>query len=140
MLSQNFRLNSNDKAQAVSALRSHFNNNKLSAEEFNDRKLLVAVADRLEDLETIFADLGGVPEATGSWRAALKKQGQQLEMLDISCIVIFLSIFGMLHFIIGAQWAWILLPAIVLVPMVPRFLVDFNREDEQLCFESGAQK
>ncbi len=139
MRSRDFHLTPYDKAGARRTLKVLFESGKLTAEDYENRKLLVAVAGTAEDLEKIFLDIGGIPESSRIWRSLLKSRGRQLKALDAICLVGFVAFLVVAHRVLHVEWVVLLFPALVFIPVIPRVLVDLNREEE-LYYETGKTK
>lgn len=140
MDSRDYLLNSYDRTVAERTLEVHLKNGRLSTEDYTNRKLLIAVAENTTELEKIFADIGGTPDTSDTWNSIQDKHGRQLEVLDVICLGGFVAILGVAQFALNVEWAALLLPGIFLVPMIPRIIVDLNRQEELLYYESGMKK
>ena len=140
MHSRDYLLNSYDRAAAERTLEIHLSSGRLSTEEYTNRKLLVAVAESSQDLENIFADVGGAPAAHQAWHSMLRHRGRQLEVLDVICLSGFIVLVGVAQFLLDAEWAGLLILGIFFVPMIPRILVDLNKQEELLYYEMGMKK
>lgn len=140
MGSNDYLLNSDDKSVAKRTLETYRDNGRLTREDYESRKLLLAVAKDLGDLEKIFEDLGEMPDISRPKQVFLRPRGRRVERLDIVCMVVFIAFVGFAHFILHAQWTVLLLCAIIFVPMIPRAIVELNREEELHYYESGTKK
>jgi Domain of unknown function (DUF1707). len=136
MLSTNYRLTSQDRTRAMKVLQEHLRSGSIPVSEFKRRIELVKRAMRLSDLEVLFADLGGVPSESTEWRRELKVKGQQLRQLDIITMSTFIAVFLLLDIVLNVSWAWIALPGILLIPLVPRSLIGFSRRAEIIFQEN----
>lgn len=135
MHSTNYLLNSYDRDEARRTLKMHVENGRLTTEEYENRKLLIAVAERIEDLEKIFSDIGGLPETTRTWLSKQRNYGRDLETLDIICLSGFVVFLGVAQLVLEAEWSALILPAIFLVPIIPCAIVGLNRKEELDYYE-----
>lgn len=139
MGSKDSRLNSYDRNAARRTLDVHLKNGRLTAEEYETKKLLIAVADDISDLERIFKDLGVMPRTTRPPSAFQSTRGRQLSTLDIVCIAVFFVFMGIIRFVFHVEWHMFAFFGIFLVPMIPRIVVDMRREEEIVYYESESR-
>lgn len=140
MGSEDHLINSYDRSVARRTLESHRDNGNLTRGEFENRKLLLAVARDVGDLERIFHDLGEMPEISRPRDAFLQPRVRRVKRLDVIVMTAFLIFVCVAEFVLQAQWTVLLLCAIVFVPMIPRAFVELNREEELHHYESGTKK
>lgn len=139
MGSKDSHLNSYDRSAARRTLDVHLKNGRLTVEEYDTKKLLIAVANNVSDLERIFKDLGDMPRTTRPPSAFQRARGRQLSALDTVCLTLFFVFMGIIQFVFHVEWHVLSFFGIFLVPMIPRLIVDMKREEEIIYYESESR-
>ncbi|MDN6326289.1 MULTISPECIES: DUF1707 SHOCT-like domain-containing protein [unclassified Corynebacterium] len=158
------RLSDNDRIHAMSVLGAHFADGRLDDSEFNERSGAVAAARTLGELRGLFDDLpGGLPfdaegtavavpgqdaaldPATETGLAArdpeaaevesLRKRGNLVQSIDGAILGVTLVTFLLLQFVFDVSNAWIVWPSLIVTLSVPRMLLKYSDEDEELFEE-----
>lgn len=160
----NLRLSDNDRIHAMGVLGTHFADGRLDDGEFNERSGAVAEATTVGDLRPLFTDLpGGLPfDAQGSAVAVpgqdrtafdrpaaevsprdpeaaelenLRRRGNLVQTIDGAILGVTLVTFLVLQFVFNVSHAWIVWPSLVVTLSVPRMLLKYSDEDEELFEE-----
>ncbi|MGJ0184000.1 DUF1707 domain-containing protein [Corynebacterium glyciniphilum] len=158
------RLSDNDRIHAMSALGTHFADGRLDEHEFNERSGAVAEARTVGELRPLFTDLpGGLPfdekgtavAVPGQDAAALdgpgaelsprdpeadeveslRKRGNLVQTIDGVVLGVTLVTFLVLQFVFHMSYAWIVWPSLAVTLSVPRILLKYSDEDEELFEE-----
>lgn len=73
--------------------------------------------------------------------ASLVRRGRRVESLDVVIVGVTLVSFLILQFLVDWDYAWIVWPSLVLTLGLPRLLMEFSSEDEELYEEiKGSEK
>ncbi len=112
------------------ALKDHLQDGSLQPAELERRYEYATQARSMAALENLFHDLGGFTDESREWRMELRRRGRLLHMLDRVFLVAAVGLFLLLTLVRDVSWAWFLLPALILVPLLPRSLVHVSRESE----------
>ncbi|WP_145943391.1 DUF1707 SHOCT-like domain-containing protein [Corynebacterium glyciniphilum] len=155
------RLSDNDRIHAMSALGTHFADGRLDEHEFNERSGAVAGAKTIGDIRPLFTDLpGGLPfdengaavavpgqdaavvDRAGTGLAprdpeaaeveSLRKRGNLVQSIDGAILGVTLVSFLVLQFVFNVSYAWIVWPSLVVTLSLPRMLLKYSDEDEEL--------
>lgn len=158
------RLSDNDRIHAMSALGTHFADGRLDDHEFNERSGAVAEARTVGELRPLFTDLpGGLPfDENGTAVAvpgqdgavtdrpgaelssldpeaaeveSLRKRGNLVQTIDGVVLGVTLVSFLVLQFVFHMSYAWIVWPSLAVTLSVPRMLLKYSDEDEELFEE-----
>jgi hypothetical protein len=158
------RLSDNDRIHAMGALGTHFADGRLDESEFNERSGAVAEAKTVGELRPLFTDLpGGLPfDDRGSAVAvpgqddaardrpgaelsprdpdaaeveSLRRRGNLVQTIDGVVLGVTLVTFLVLQFVFDVSHAWIVWPSLVVTLSVPRMLLKYSDEDEELFEE-----
>lgn len=158
------RLSDNDRIHAMSALGTHFADGRLDEHEFNERSGAVAGAKTIGDIRPLFTDLpGGLPfdengaavavpgqdaavvDRAGTGLAprdpeaaeveSLRKRGNLVQSIDGAILGVTLVSFLVLQFVFNVSYAWIVWPSLVVTLSLPRMLLKYSDEDEELFEE-----
>ncbi len=162
--SEDILLSDDERLHALNVLGEHYAAGRLDSSEFYDRSGWVAQARTLPDTRPAFAGLpGGVPleVADGHIRivgtpasvpavrrndtpaqadpetelASLRQRGRTVESLDWIIIGITLMTFLVLQMIVDWDYAWVVWPSLIVTLTVPRMLLGFSDEDEEIYDE-----
>lgn len=154
-------LSDNERLHALNVLSSHYAAGRLDTGEFYDRSGAVSAARTLRDAAASFAALpGGVPlrvdhgivrkvdaDAAGdpvvtgettpaeAELASLVRRGRRVEAIDGVIFSATLISFLALQFLLEWEYAWVVWPTLVLTLGIPRLLMKFSDEDEELYEE-----
>lgn len=155
-------LSDNERLHALNVLSNHYAAGRLDTSEFYDRSGEVSAARTLKDAAAPFAALpGGVPlrlengivrkvddgapsaevavtnesPSAETELASLVKRGRRVEALDGVILGITLVSFLVLQFLLDWDYAWIVWPSLILTLGLPRLLMEFSDEDEELYEE-----
>lgn len=119
------------------ALKEHLLDGSLQQADFDRRYEYAGKARNLTALENLFHDLGGFADESREWRIELKRRGRLLHALDVVLIVVFLAFFLVFSFFLDVSWSWAILPAIVVVPILARWIVPIGK-DAEISYENYA--
>lgn len=154
-------LSDNERLHALNVLSNHYAAGRLDTAEFYDRSGAVSAARTLKDAAAPFAALpGGVPlrldngivrkvdtEVGGDVAVphesrsaeneleSLIRRGRRIEALDGVILGVTLVSFLVLQFLVDWDFAWIVWPSLLLTLGLPRLLMEFSDEDEELYEE-----
>lgn len=162
--SEDILLSDDERLHALNVLGEHYAAGRLDSSEFYDRSGWVAQARTLPDARPAFAGLpGGVPleianghvhvvdtpaaapavrrsdapapTDTESELVSLRQRGRTVESLDWIIIGITLMTFLVLQMIVDWDYAWVVWPSLIVTLSVPRMILGFSDEDEELYDE-----
>lgn len=167
-------LSDDERLHALNVLGEHYAAGRLDSSEFYDRSGWVAQARTLGSTQPAFAGLPGgvplevvdghirvidrsggapatlpnkdpVPVDAGTELASLRKRGSAVESLDWIIIGITLMTFLVLQMVVGWDYAWVVWPSLIVTLSVPRMILGFSDEDEEIYdelkeSEAGARK
>ncbi|MBF0663745.1 MULTISPECIES: DUF1707 SHOCT-like domain-containing protein [unclassified Rhodococcus (in: high G+C Gram-positive bacteria)] len=157
-------LSDSERLHALNVLSEHYAAGRLDSSEFYDRSGWVAQARSLSAARPAFDGLpGGVPLeiADGHVRVvdgsasvpavrpndapaptdpetelvSLRQRGSVVESLDWIIIGITLMTFLVLQMIVDWEYAWVVWPSLIVTLSVPRMILGFSDEDEELYEE-----
>ncbi|MFD4406173.1 DUF1707 domain-containing protein [Nocardia sp. NPDC058499] len=154
--SDDLRLADSDRLHALNVLAEHYAAGRLSTQEFYDRSGEVAVARTLGAAGTLFRGLpGGVPleNVDGQVRvvaagpeaipagpaeaelATLRSRGALVESLDWLIIGATLVAFLVLQLVVDWDHAWLVWPSLIVTLSIPRVVLRFSDDEEEIYEE-----
>lgn len=162
--SDNLLLSDEERLHALNVLGEHFAEGRLDSTEFYDRSGRIAQARTVSSARPAFEGLpGGVPieVVDGHLRMvdrssnapavqrntsvtpadpateldSLRKRGRVVESLDGVILGITLVVFLLLQLVVGWDYAWIVWPSLAITLTVPRMIMDYGDEDEEIYEE-----
>lgn len=157
-------LSDDERLHALNVLSEHYATGRIDSSEFYDRSAQIAQARTLHSTRPAFAGLPGgvpfeivdgrirataraadVPAPSGNSTVApmspnaeldsLRKRGRAVESLDWIIIGTTLITFLVLQFIVGWDYAWIVWPSLIVTLSVPRMILNYGDEDEEIYEE-----
>lgn len=153
------RLGDADRLHALNVLAEHYAAGRLSTQEFYDRSGEVAVARTLGSAGKSFHGLpGGVPLASVDGRVqvvaagpeavpatpagpaeveltTLRSRGALVESLDWLIIGATLVAFLVLQLVVDWDHAWLVWPSLIVTLSIPRVVLRFSDDDEEIYEE-----
>lgn len=162
--SDDLLLSDEERLHALNVLGEHFAEGRLDSAEFYDRSGRIAQARTVDSVRPAFSGLpGGIPfeVVDGHLRMvdrsaktpvtqrnasvtpidpdaefdALRKRGRVVESLDGVIVGITLIVFLVLQFVVGWDYAWIVWPSLAVTLTVPRMVLGYGDEDEEIYEE-----
>ncbi|MGO1640069.1 MAG: DUF1707 SHOCT-like domain-containing protein [Candidatus Corynebacterium faecigallinarum] len=155
--SDRLRLSDADRIHALTSLGGHYADGRLHDSEFNERSAGVADARTIGDLRGFFDDLpDGAPfDSTGSAVAlpeqgsgvarvddpdaaeleSLRRRGKMINTLDGVILGATLVSYLLLQFVFDVTHAWVVWPSLALTLTLPRMILKYSDEDEELYDE-----
>lgn len=159
--SDKLRLSDADRIHAMKVLGGHYADGRLDDVEFNDRSAAVADSRTMGDLRGLFGDLpGGTPfDSTGKAVAVhgpdaststevdrvadpdaaevqnLRKRGELIQTIDAAILGVTLVSFLVLQFVFHVGFAWVVWPSLIVTLSIPRVILKYSDEDEELFEE-----
>ncbi|QNG19370.1 DUF1707 domain-containing protein [Rhodococcus triatomae] len=77
----------------------------------------------------------GADDGAESELSSLRRRGNLVESIDWVIIGITLMTFLALQFVVGWDYAWVVWPSLILTLSIPRMILDFSDEDEEVYEE-----
>lgn len=149
-----------ERLHALNVLSEHYAAGRLDVDEFYDRSGAVSAARTLNAIREPFRGLpGGLPleqadrlvrqvqsspapveESTPARGAeaelsSLRRRGKVVEAVDGVVFGVTLMAFLLLQFVVEWDFAWIVWPSLVVTLGLPRLILEFSDEDEEMYKE-----